>query len=138
MIGILGPDEIDAVLRRQRVGRLACSANDRPYVVPIAYAYDGSAIYGCSMPGRKVDVMREQPLVCFEVEEVISPVSWRCVLVEGVYEELADGDARRTALARLTPEGGRAVAPSHSANGQLIVFRLRPVASTGRFERHDA
>jgi uncharacterized protein len=138
MIGILGPDEIDAVLRRQRIGRLACSANDRPYVVPIAYAYDGCAIYGCSMPGRKVDVLREQPLACFEVEELIGPASWRCVLVEGVYEEVTDDDARRAALALLAPADGRAVAPSPSANGRLIVFRLRPLAATGRFERHDA
>jgi hypothetical protein len=138
VIGVLGQREIDVVLRRGRIGRLACSANDRPYVVPITYAYDGGAIYGCTMPGRKVDVMREQPLVCFEVEEIIGPTCWRCVLVEAVFEELADEAARQAALARLAPDSGRAVAPSQTANGQLIVFRLRPLATTGRFERHDA
>ena len=46
MIGTLSPEEIEALLRRHRVGRNGCSANDRPYVVPITYNYDGGYVYG--------------------------------------------------------------------------------------------
>ena len=137
MIGLLTSDEIDAVLRRHRIGRLACTANDRPYVVPIAYAYDGAAIYAHSGPGRKIDVMREQPLVCFEVDEVDGPSEWRSVVAEGRYEELVDERARREALALLGAAGG-AVGRGLQANGHGVVFRIRLEERSGRFERRDA
>ena len=138
MIGTLSPEEIEAILRRHRVGRIACSANDRPYVVPITYAYDGSYVYGYSTVGRKIDVMREQPLVCFEVDEVDGPASWRSVIAEGVYEEVTAHGARQEALARLTRPSGNAVPRSPNAANRIVVFRLRLTEKSGRFERHDA
>lgn len=140
MIGLLSPDEIEALLRRQRVGRLGCSANDRPYVVPITYAYDGRFVYGYSTLGRKIGVMREQPLVCFEVDEVLGPAAWRCVIAEGLYEELSDDAAREEALPRLTAGGGELVPRNlcSSAADRVVVFRLRLTEKSGRFERRDA
>ncbi len=69
MIGSLHPEEVEAVPHRHHVGRLACLADGRPYVVPITYAYADGAIYGNTIHGRKVDAMRPQPNVCFEVDE---------------------------------------------------------------------
>lgn len=138
MIGMLSPEEIESMLRRHRVGRLGCSANDRPYVVPINYAYDGTCVYGYAGPGRKIDVMREQPLVCFEVDEVDAGSEWRSVVAEGVYEELTDEDGRRAALAQLNGHGPGLVPRSLDASGWLILFRIRLTAKSGRFERRDA
>ena len=87
MIGLMSEAEIDAMLARHQVGRLGCTANDRPYVVPVNYVYDGSNIYCYSAPGRKIDTMREQPLVAFEVDEIESDSSWRCVIIEGRFHE---------------------------------------------------
>lgn len=101
MIGIMSPDETEATLRRSRIERIGCSANDRPYLVPINYAYDDSFVYAYSSLGRKIEVMREQPLICFEVEEVDGPSTWRCVIAEGEYEEIRDESLRREALSRL-------------------------------------
>lgn len=137
MIGVLSPDEIDALLRRHRVGRLAVAANDRPYVVPITYAYDGASIYAFSGPGRKIDVMREQPLVCFEVDEVTGPSEWRSVVAEGRYEELCDEPSRREALALLGITNG-VVARTLAAGSRNVVFRVRLTECGGRFERRDA
>src|SRR5215204_5229178 len=109
MIGVMSNEEIDATLRRHRVGRIGCSANDRPYVVPITYACDGEYVYGYSGLGRKIEVMREQPLVCFEVDELDGDVSWRSVIAEGLYEELTDGKDQRDALRRLLPGNGQVV-----------------------------
>src|SRR5215212_2997128 len=90
MIGTLSTEEINQLLRRHHVGRIGCSANDRPYVVPINYVYEYDAIYSFSVPGRKINIMREQPLVSFEIDEIDGPSNWRSVIVEGVYEELTD------------------------------------------------
>lgn len=45
MLGVLTTEEIEAVLRSEVIGRIGCRGNDRVYVVPITYAYDGEAVY---------------------------------------------------------------------------------------------
>lgn len=42
------------VLRRAQVGRLGCSKDDQPYVVPVHFACDGGDVYGAATVGRKV------------------------------------------------------------------------------------
>jgi len=138
MIGILSPDEIETTLGRSKVGRIGCSANDRPYIVPITYVYADGCVYAYSALGRKIRVMREQPLVCFEVEEIDGPSSWRSVIAEGEYEELTDNASRREALSRLGLSDDTAVPRSPAVNGGAVVFRLRLNEKSGRFERRDA
>ena len=138
MIGLLSGDEIEVMLRRHRVGRLACTGNDRPYVVPITFAYNAGCIYACSGLGRKIDMMREQPLVCFQVDEIDGPSDWRSVVAEGIYEELTDDRQRRAALAKLGGHGSGAVGRTLDASAPAIVFCIRLTERTGRFERCDA
>ena len=145
MIGLLSDDEITDLLRRHRIGRLGCTVNDRPYVVPIRFAFDGTHIYGYSGPGRKISVMREQPLICFEVDEVTDESTWRSLIGEGRYEELTD-ERERAHAARLLSNGngnpakgiGTVVSRSLSNDPQIILFRLRIDEVSGRFERRDA
>lgn len=139
MVGNLSTDEIEAMLKRHRVGRLACSANDRPYVVPINYVYDRNHVYAYSTVGRKIEVMREQPLVCFEVDEIDQPSAWRSIVAEGVYEELREEPERTDALRRLVGAGSP-VPPglNGSGLGSAVVFRIRLTEKSGRFERRDA
>lgn len=136
MIGLLSESEVDALLMRHRVGRLGVTANDRPYVIPIGYYYDGSSIYAYSAPGRKIEVMREQPLVAFQVDEIDSDSSWRSVLVEGVFREL-EGRAREAAISHLA-NGNGLVAKSLGAADRIIVFRIDPHERSGRFESRDS
>jgi nitroimidazol reductase NimA-like FMN-containing flavoprotein (pyridoxamine 5'-phosphate oxidase superfamily) len=138
MIGILTPDEIERTLGRSKIGRIGCSANDRPYVVPITYAYLDGCVYAYSTLGRKIRIMREQPRVCFEVEEIDGPSSWRSVIADGEYEEVAEGPARREALTLLGLDKAVLVPRSPNGNGGAVVFRLRLDSKSGRFERHDA
>ena len=125
--------EIEALLRTSLVGRIACCAADddvRPYLVPLAYGYDGEAIYAHSGPGRKIKVMRAQPLVSFEVDAVDAADRWRSVIAEGTYEELIEPDDRARALAIIYPPP--AVAPELPAG--TVVYRLRLTAKSGRYE----
>jgi nitroimidazol reductase NimA-like FMN-containing flavoprotein (pyridoxamine 5'-phosphate oxidase superfamily) len=138
VIGIMTPEEIEATLRRAETGRIACTLNDRPYIVPVSYAYADGCIYAYSALGRKIMIMREQPLVCFEVEEIDGPTSWRCVIIEGRYEELEDETSRHDALKRLSARAGSLVPRAPDASSGAVVFRLRPGVMSGRFERRDA
>ena len=138
MIGTMSPDENESTPRRHRVGRLAGSADDRPDEVPITDAYDGERIYAYSTVGRKICVMREQPLACFEVDQVEGPSIWRCVIAEGAYEEVTDEAARKDAQARLAGHYGHVVPRSASAGDRIVDLRLRLAEKSGRFERQDA
>jgi len=135
-IEVLAPEEIEALLRGALVGRIACCAPDqdggRPYVVPLSYGYDGEAVYAHSGPGRKLRLMRAQPLVSFEVDTAEAPDRWSSAIAEGVYEELSDPAARAEALAIIYPTG---VLPA--LGPETVVYRLRLTAKSGRREVPD-
>lgn len=86
MIDELSGAEIDDLLRDQAVGRIGCHTDGLTYVVPVIYAYDGEELYGTSMEGQKTRMMRENPSVCFEVDEYDGAGSWRSAIVQGLYE----------------------------------------------------
>lgn len=78
------------LLARTRLGRLACAHEGQPYITPIYCAYDDNCIYSFSTVGQKISWMRANPLVCVEVEELVSSQNWATVIVSGKYEELSD------------------------------------------------
>jgi nitroimidazol reductase NimA-like FMN-containing flavoprotein (pyridoxamine 5'-phosphate oxidase superfamily) len=138
-IGVLPPEAIEELLRTALVGRIACCAHgrdgedERPYVVPLAYGYDGEAVYAHSGPGRKIRLMRAQPLVSFEVDAAEAPDRWRSAIAEGVYEELVEADQRQRALAIIYPSAQ----PVPDLSAETIVYRIRLTAKSGRFEVPD-
>lgn len=150
MLGTLTPDEIDALLREQYVGRIGCHAEGRTYVVPVTYAYDGHAIYAHSADGLKLQMMRANPDVCFEVEHLVDMRNWRTVIARGTFEELRGNEAR-TALAmlitRLLPVVASETATLTDSMGvdeyglagvrgrKAVPFRIVLSDRTGRFER---
>jgi|HubBroStandDraft_6_1064221.scaffolds.fasta_scaffold160017_2 nitroimidazol reductase NimA-like FMN-containing flavoprotein (pyridoxamine 5'-phosphate oxidase superfamily) len=78
------------LLARTRLGRLACAQGPQPYVVPCYFVYDANYLYSFSTVGQKIEWMRANPLVCVEVDDVVSPEQWMSVIVLGRYEELPD------------------------------------------------
>ena len=139
VIHVLPPDEIEELLRTALVGRIACCAHGadgddgRPYVVPLAYGYDGEAVYAHSGPGRKLRLMRSQPLVSFEVDRAEAPDRWRSVIAEGVYEELVDPATRDRALRIVYPPPAE-IPP---LGPETVVYRIRLTAKSGRYEVPD-
>lgn len=77
------------VLDRTKFGRIACSVNNQPFVVPFNFVADGKEhLYAFSTGGKKIEWMRKNPLVCVEVEEITSADDWSTVTILGRYEEL--------------------------------------------------
>lgn len=71
-------------------GRLGCVRDNRPYIVPIYFAFDGDYIYGFTTLGQKIEWMRSNPYVCLEIDQLNSHDDWMSVIVFGRYEELPD------------------------------------------------
>jgi nitroimidazol reductase NimA-like FMN-containing flavoprotein (pyridoxamine 5'-phosphate oxidase superfamily) len=150
MIGMLDSKAIDSLLEKQYFGRLGCHSNDFTYIVPISYAYDGSAIYCHCDQGKKVEVMRENPKVCFEVDSLENLASWQSVIAWGEYEEISEPAMREKALQILFNRKLPTVVsntiklcddwPFHPGNLNDvpgIVFRINLTGKTGRFELYE-
>ncbi len=68
--------EIDRIIRRATVCRLAFLSRGEPYLVPVSFGYDGDALYfHCAPAGRKLDMLSPGVKVCFELEADVSVVS---------------------------------------------------------------
>ena len=148
MLGKLNPDDVETLVKQQLVGRIGCHAKDVTYVVPISYAYDGAYIYGHTLEGMKVDMMRKNPKVCFQVDDTTDLANWQSAVLWGEFEELAEGPERILALHKLTE---RRLPLISSETMHLtsqwpfrdedvskisgIVFRIRVTEKTGRFEK---
>jgi len=90
LINEMSGEECRGLLARLGFGRLACAHRNQPYIVPIYFAYEPDRLYSFATLGRKVEWMRSNPLVCVEVDEVLSHYRWSSVVVLGRYEELPD------------------------------------------------
>ena len=144
MLQELTTDVIDTILVNQAIGRIGCSANNEVLVEPMMYMYDGQFIYGHTREGTKINMLRQNPNACFEVDEMVSLHCWRSVIVHGIYEELT-GDDRLDALRRLgdrTMPLFREEYPSPSGDSvhspHSIVYRIRITSKTGRSETKNA
>jgi uncharacterized protein len=98
MLGQLTNEEIEEVLKGNLLGRIGCTNGRKIYVVPVNYVYDGQYILAHSQEGLKIDMMRTNPDVCFEVDEVQNFTNWRSVILWGVYQELNDERSRYYAM----------------------------------------
>ena len=93
MIGKLDKNQINNLLCSQSIGRLACSDGEQPYIVPISFTFDGVYIYGQTNVGKKLKIIRKNPEVCFEVDQMMDPRNWQSVVIYGEFEELKNKDA---------------------------------------------
>lgn len=60
--------EIDAILASEKVMHLALCADNVPFLVPVFFAYDGTALYFHSAPaGSKINILKQNNRVCFEI-----------------------------------------------------------------------
>jgi nitroimidazol reductase NimA-like FMN-containing flavoprotein (pyridoxamine 5'-phosphate oxidase superfamily) len=150
MFGKLSSTQIEKVISDNFVGRLGCHADGKTYVVPISYAYDGQFIYARTFEGLKISMMRKNPKVCFQIDEMENMANWKSVVTWGTYEELKNEEERNEGLekliSRMLPEISSETVklspqwpfPTNDFTKiRGIIFRIRLTEKTGRFEMMD-
>lgn len=151
MIGTLTSEQIDQVLQMQVYGRIACYATKKLYIVPVSYVYDGKFLYAHSHEGKKINMMRDNQDICFQVDIVDNLAIWRSVVVWGEYEELTSTGGQAKAKKLIDHRFGplytsqSITRPSEDIHPPLSVekkrkavyFRIKITEKTGRFERPD-
>lgn len=147
MIGELTYIEIEEVLQDQVIGRIGCCLNGAAYIVPVHYAYSDPYVYAYSLEGKKIDIMRQNAEVCFEVDEIKALLNWKSVIARGTFEELKGALERQKAwkiladrsLPLISPEGSDISPQEQSRYGDVnemegVFYRIELTEKSGRFE----
>lgn len=149
MIGKLTNEQIEEVLKENVLGRIGCNDGEKNYVVPVNYVYDGKFIIAHSVMGMKIEIMRKNPNVCFEVDEMKSFTNWKSVIAWGEYQELSDQRDRSIAMRLFVDRTMHTKISSTAivaeidegrvhfrspASARPIIYRIIMTEKTGRFE----
>lgn len=148
MLGTLNTDQINNILSSQVIGRLGCTDGKNVYVVPVTYTYDGQFIYGQTKPGKKLDILRKNPTVCFEIDVMTDMRNWQSILVYGTFQELTKEEAEQAreilfnriytlATSATIHSFGHEISDSEVSNKKegLIMYKILIDEITGRFEK---
>ena len=149
MLGKLSDEQIENLLKTQAWGRIGCHWDSITYVVPVIYVYDGQNIYAHSGGGMKINMMRKNPEVCFEVDVIHNTVNWQSVIAWGKFEELTDMHEKEQVMQKLIDRvmpltNSETAHPSHGITEresdigtfiELIIYKINLKWKTGRFEK---
>jgi hypothetical protein len=147
MLGKLTETQINNLLTRQAVGRIGYHDGTKNYITPVTYVFDGKYIYGQTNNGLKLNIMRINPSVCFEVDAMSGISNWESVIIWGEFEELQDEEgfqARKflynNILDLMTEksvhlhEHGSYQLADDSNRIKEFMYRIRITEKEGRFE----
>jgi len=135
----LGNDEIDILLTKINFGHLGLSKDDRPYVVPIHFAYGKPGIYFFTTEGMKTDILDENPTVCLQLEDIKDRDNWKSLIIIGKAERLSEPQEIETAMKmikkinpRLSPAWSIRWLDNWVRSNVEVVYRITPETMSGR------
>ncbi len=66
---------IKSIIERANVCRLGMVDGNKPYVVPLCFGYCDNVLYfHGSSKGKRIDIIRKNPNVCFEFDIIAEPI----------------------------------------------------------------
>lgn len=145
---ITDPAAIEDILRQGSICHLAMVDDGEPYVLPMNFGYsDGALFLHCAAAGRKLDVLRKNPRVCFAVETdvamLIDPevacngsARYRSVVGMGTAQIIEDPDAMARALDVLMAQAGGPTGPYPADSlRNMRIIRIDIESMTGKQAR---
>jgi nitroimidazol reductase NimA-like FMN-containing flavoprotein (pyridoxamine 5'-phosphate oxidase superfamily) len=80
--------ETEDMIAHAGIGYLACSVDNKPYVVPLRFVYSAGYFYSLTSEGKKMELMRANPQVCLSFSDVRASNHWRSLVITGRFEEI--------------------------------------------------
>jgi len=136
---------LEEILAGAEICRLSMLDGDLPYIVPVNYGYRDGHIYIHSAPaGKKIDLLKQNKQVCFEVEDTVEIVKgneacdwttrYRSVVGYGTVEILSDETSKQEGLEVIMAQHG---APEHvdfdTKNlKRMVILKLRITSLVGK------
>lgn len=136
----LTAEEIELVLEKERIIRIAFSADGGQFVVPVFYTWYDGALCGLTTPGRKTAMAAKNPNVGFQVDSTVmtGPWEWASVVGQGTFEHVGDAleyaafeAALQLRLSDAPPWAGKMLQARFEALG-MYAWRIRPSGLHGR------
>ena len=131
--------QIREVLKRVGYGHLGMARGAFPYVVPINYAFNDPYVYIYTTEGKKTEIIKDNPEVCLQVEDVRSRDDWESVIVVGEAVRITEATERELALKfilavnpTLTPAVSIRWMDNWVRENVEVVYRILPRMLTGR------
>lgn len=136
---LLSLEQIKALFERAKVGRLGCIRQDGyPYVVPMHFVYSENKIYLHGLPkGQKIEILRSNPKVGFEIDEMISLLdqdvenpcdvntAFNSIILQGEAIIVDNLDEKKEALSKIvrkfTPHLIDKKLPENMLNGTAVI-----------------
>jgi uncharacterized protein len=149
MIEKLTEQEIEELLKDNVFGHLGCNDGLNTYVYPLNYLYDGKYITCHSQEGSKIQVMRKNNRVCFQVDEIKNHKNWKSVIVLGEFQEVHDAQEGSYAMkafadrrlflkeseSTVLPRTNEQAANTPGSNdSDPVIFRILVDQKSGMFE----
>ena len=151
MLGTLNDMQMERLLHSNVIGRIGCHADGLTYVVPVTYFFYEGCIFGHTTEGMKMNIIRKNPEICFQVDQIYDKAHWQSVIAWGKFVELEKKEAIRAL--HILAEGlrpyyvSRTSVPEDSGFGVIdefpnnqinsVVYRIDITKKTGRFEKRS-
>lgn len=136
---------VSQIIEKAQNCRLGLAKDNIPYVLPVSFGYDGTAIYfHTAKEGRKIDFMTANDRVCFEFEHGVqlsrnesNPCKWslsfQSVIGYGTVRELTDLPEKTAGLNQMmTHYSGRAWPFTRDDLEVIRVWRIAIESLTGK------
>ncbi|MFZ2411849.1 MAG: pyridoxamine 5'-phosphate oxidase family protein [Candidatus Methanoperedens sp.] len=63
-------EEIESIIGKSNVCRIALSENNSPYIIPVCFGYKDNCLYFHSAnAGKKIDIIKKNNNICFEFDD---------------------------------------------------------------------
>jgi nitroimidazol reductase NimA-like FMN-containing flavoprotein (pyridoxamine 5'-phosphate oxidase superfamily) len=141
----LTPDEIELVLAKERVIRIAFSADGEQFLVPVFYVWHEGALCGLTTPGRKTRLGEANSSVAFQIDStyVTGPWEWASVSGQGTFAHVTEpkefGVFAATLREKLSdsPDWAARLLQDRFAKFGVYAWRISPSELSGRAHGPD-
>ena len=66
---IIDRSELENIIREATICRVSMVNDGLPYIVPLSFGYKDNCIYvHCATKGKKIDILKKNPNICFEMD----------------------------------------------------------------------
>jgi len=141
---ITDPEELEEILSKTKVCRVAFRGEEFPYLVPLNYGYKDRCLYiHSAREGYKIDLLRKEEKVCFQVDVDVkmgdgrnpcdTGMRYRSVIGFGMARLVSDPAEKLKALEILIEQClGRGYALKPGSESDVEVIRIEIVRMTGK------
>ena len=136
---------LEEILASAEICRLSMMDGELPYIVPVNYGYRDGHIYIHSAPkGKKMDLLRQNKQVCFEVEGSVEIVKgdkacdwstrYRSVVGYGKVEILSDDQSKQEGLEVIMAQHGAPELKEFDTHNlkRMVIIKLTITTITGK------